>query len=293
MTRTGLAFVGMTTIDVVQIADRLPDPDRKGWARSAYLDVGGPAANAAITAALLGGRASLHSAFGSGPAGDLVAGLVDSHGVTRVDHGDQSEVPVSSIWVDETTGTRTLLSTAAAFAGLAPGGVALNDAAAVLLDGFYPKLAVAAAEEASRLGIPIVLDCGNWREVFAELLPRAAVVIASEQFTWPQRLEAAPEDIVAGLLDQYRLDLAVVSRGSRPIVWASPEGSGRQDVPTVNAVDTLGAGDVLHGAFVYFAYQRERDHLAALELASRVAARSCEHFGTRAGVRSWVAGRSA
>ena len=56
-------FVGMTTIDMVQVADVLPEPDRKGWAHHAYLDVGGPAANAAITASILGSPVSLHSTF--------------------------------------------------------------------------------------------------------------------------------------------------------------------------------------------------------------------------------------
>ena len=78
-----ISFVGMTTIDIVQIADELPEPNRKGWAREAYLDVGGPAANAAITASVLGSRVALHSAFGEGPMGDLVGGLIDRHEVSR------------------------------------------------------------------------------------------------------------------------------------------------------------------------------------------------------------------
>ncbi len=53
-------------------------------------------------------------------------------------------------------------------------------------------------------------------------------------------------------------------------------------VPQINPVDTLGAGDIFHGAFCYYILQR--DFPSALAAASQVAARSCEFFGTR----SWV-----
>ncbi len=134
-------FVGMTTIDIVQVADELPEPNRKGWARHAYLDVGGPAANAAITGSILGSPASLHSAFGEGAMGGLVGGLFSPYDVARVAYGDQAEVPVSSIWVAEIIGDRTLLSTAASFDGPQPRLVDLSEARAVLFDGFYPDLA--------------------------------------------------------------------------------------------------------------------------------------------------------
>jgi len=287
-----LSFVGMTTIDVVQIADDLPEPNRKGWARHAYLDVGGPAANAAITASILGSPVSLHSAFGSGPLGDLVNGLIDRHEVRRFGYGDNPVVPVSSIWVTAASGDRTLLSTAAAFEGPHSVGVDLVDTAAVLFDGFYPDLARSAARAAAKQKIPVVLDCGTWREVFADLLPLASVAIVLEEFAFPGRLEATSEDTIARLIGEYQVRFAAVSRGSDPIAWATRTESGQLAVPHIAAVDTLGAGDVLHGAFMHFAFGRGLDDLAALHEAAEVAARSCEDFGTRAGVEAWAAKES-
>ncbi len=283
-----LSFIGMTTIDVVQIADDLPEPNRKGWARHAYLDVGGPAANAAITASILGSPVSLHSAFGSGPLGDLVNGLIDRHAVRRFDYGDNPDVPVSSIWVSAASGDRTLLSTAAAFEGPHSVGVDLGDTAAVLLDGFYPGLARAAAETAAEQKIPVVLDCGTWRDVFFDLLPLASIAIVSEHFEFPDRTQATSEEIIARLLDEYQVRFAAISRGGDPIPWATRHDCGHLAVRQVAAVDTLGAGDVLHGAFMYFAFYLGLDDQAALHRAAEVAARSCEHFGTRAGVAAWA-----
>jgi sugar/nucleoside kinase (ribokinase family) len=285
-----VAFVGMTTIDIVQVADELPQRDQKGSAQHAYVDVGGPAANAAITAAILGSHAILHSAFGAGSMGALVDGLFGPFSVRRVRHEDREDLPVSSIWVARATGERTLLSTAGAFAGPSTGHVDLNDARAVLLDGFYPELARIAARTATERGIPIVLDCGSWRPVFDDLLPLASVAIASAQFQLPGSAFGTPEEVTAGLIDRFSLDLAAVSRGGASIVWATPPDRGELPVLQLEVLDTLGAGDVLHGAFMHFAYSEGLEVRAALESAAVVASESCRYHGTRAGVAAWAAG---
>lgn len=283
-----LAFAGMTTIDIVQVADQFPQRDQKGWAQHAYIDVGGPAANAAITASILGSDSVLHSAFGAGSMGALVDSLFEPFSTHRVRYDDREDLPISSIWVSTTTSERTLLSTAAAFTGPGADDIHLDDVQAILLDGFYPDLARIAARTAAERGIPIVLDCGTWREVFDELLPLASVAIASAQFELPGSAASTPEEVTAGLIGRYSLDLAAVSRGGEPILWATRTDSGELPVPQVEAVDTLGAGDVLHGAFMHFAHSQSFDPVAALELAADVASVSCCQFGTRAGVADWT-----
>jgi len=115
------------------------------------------------------------------------------------------------------------------------------------------------------------------------------VAIVSEQFELPGRPTASSEEVLTGLLDTYSLRLVAVSRGAGSIVWATPAGAGELPVPLVSAVDTLGAGDVLHGAFMHFAFTEGLDDLTALKRAAGVATRSCEYFGTRAGVANWAA----
>ena len=280
-----LAFVGMTTLDVVQIADELPAPNRKGRARHAYIDIGGPAANAAITASILGSSVSVHSVSGEGGLGAMIDQFIDRYAVTFVQYGTEPVGPVSSIWVTS-RGERTVLSTSGSFVGPPAVRVDLGEAVAVLLDGFYPHLTVTAASRATHGSIPIVLDCGSWRDIFYELLPLASAAIVSEQFEMPGRPSLPPESVAATLCDGYGLELAAVSRGEGSIVWRTPTDAGEIAVPTVQAIDTLGAGDVLHGAFMHYAYSEGLGLLEALERASVVASRSCEHYGTRAGVRA-------
>ena len=57
---------GLATLDVTQVVDALPGPDEKIVARSLDVHAGGPALNAAITAARLGCTVRLVSRVGTG-----------------------------------------------------------------------------------------------------------------------------------------------------------------------------------------------------------------------------------
>ncbi|MGW1742047.1 PfkB family carbohydrate kinase [Nocardia sp. NPDC001965] len=69
--------------------------------------------------------------------------------------------------------------------------------------------------------------------------------------------------------------------GPHPIVFAEDGRQGTIDVtPVTDATDTLGAGDILHGAFCVH-YIENRDFVDALARASEVLTLSCRTFGTR------------
>ena len=61
---------------------------------------------------------------------------------------------------------------------------------------------------------------------------------------------------------------------------------GAVDVPQVQPVDTLGAGDIFHGAFCYYILQAS--FTDALTRAAKIAANSCQFFGTRRWMESAV-----
>jgi sugar/nucleoside kinase (ribokinase family) len=78
-------FVGLVTLDVIQRVERFPGPNDKIMATSADVAAGGPATNAAVTFAALGGTATLLTALGTGPLRPVAADDLTHHHVGVVD----------------------------------------------------------------------------------------------------------------------------------------------------------------------------------------------------------------
>jgi sugar/nucleoside kinase (ribokinase family) len=273
---------GLTTYDLAYLVDDIPARGHKGTARTSYVDVGGPVANAAVTASILGSDADVHSVFGSGPFADQVRVLLAGYSVGVVDHGAGTDLPVASVWIDG-SGERTILSTDNKRSEVRAQRylIDLDGVDSILLDGHYPDLQIALAEAAVTASVPIVLDCGRWRPVFADLLPVASDVIMTATFRPPDLQGAPVEEAVAAICEENGTDICAASRGAAPIVVATESGLGEIPVAEVDVIDTTGAGDVLHGAYMHYRYGLGLDAIPALERAATVASNSCRGFGAR------------
>jgi sugar/nucleoside kinase (ribokinase family) len=239
---THLLFAGLATVDLVYRVDRIPGVDEKCQALDIEIAAGGPAANAAVTAATLGAQVTLLTAIGAHPLGDLIRRDLDSHSVRMIDASPHARYPppVSSVAVLNSTGERTIISRNAGAHTVRPPDEPLPDADLTLVDGHYPALSVAAARGARRL----LVDAGHWRPVFAEILPMAEVVACSAAFRHPRQESPADEALAAAIAAPH----VIVTHGPGPVRWFSGEASGEVPVPPVAAVDTAGAGDAFHGA---------------------------------------------
>jgi sugar/nucleoside kinase (ribokinase family) len=259
--------VGLATVDLVYRVDRIPGVDEKAQARSAEVAAGGPAANAAVTAAALGAPVTLVTAIGSHPLGALVRADLESYSVRVVDvaEGSAELPPVSTVIVADGTGERTIVSRNAGDRAHRVRETDLPDAEVTLVDGHHPELAVAAARSARRL----VVDAGSWRPVFADILPHADVVACSAAFRHPGGF-TAPD--------------VIVTHGPGPVTWTRDGHTEQIPVPPVDAVDTAGAGDAFHGALAHALHAGTplRD---AITEAIRVAGVRVRHPGPR----SWLA----
>lgn len=270
-------FVGLATLDVIQHVEELPRPDAKVTATWQGVAAGGPALNAAVTFAALGGSARLITRVGSGPVADLVRADLAAHGVELVDVDPEYTPSVSSITVLVGSGERQIVSTDAGAPiplAVLPGPAleALAGADVVELDGHHPDLAeLVLAQTSSR---PSVLDAGRWKPQFARLVPAVDDIICSAAFAFPGSCDVLGEALARGV------GLAAVSAGGGPLRWRTADACGEVVVPAVEAVDTLGAGDVLHGAYAY-ARCSAASPAQRLRFASDIASRSVEERGTR------------
>jgi sugar/nucleoside kinase (ribokinase family) len=283
-------FLGRSTLDVLYRLDRLPEEDTKVFAREFHAAPGGPALNAAITHALLGGEAMLVSAIGRGPWASVVRAELARHGVSLFDlaTGTHYETPLTTVLLNNATGSRTAVNPPASPVALKT----LNTSwqaelghlwgaipPVILSDGFHLRETLPLLAACRAAGATLCLDGGSWKPGTDELAPMLAVAICSERFAVPG-LDRSPDAIFAWFADQG-VPCIALTRGAKPILGWERGRRFEIEVEPVEAADTLGAGDVLHGAFCYF-YARNAEFEPALRRASQIATLSCQSLGTQA-----------
>ena len=286
MTPTAL-FVGLTTLDLVHIVDEAPAPNQKVTAARQDLAAGGPAANAAVTFAALGGEAVLLTALGRHPLAQFAGAELVSRRVAIIDATPSaSDVPaVSLVRVVGRTGERSVSSVNAVGVEAPPPDdldrlVARADV--VLVDGHHAQLAYAAAVSARAAAVPVLLDGGSWKPGLERLLPLVDVAICSADFAAPGGLSTV-DSLIA-----YGVTSVAVTHGSDPVGWATRGEAGTLAVPQVPARDTSGAGDAFHGAAA-FGLAGGSDWQSTLDFAARVAAVRVQYPGPR----EWLAALEA
>ena len=272
-------FVGLMTLDCIYQAQRPPQANEKLVAQAAMMVAGGPATNAAVAFAALGGQATVMASVGQHPVTALLREDMAHGGVSLTDltPARTDPPPVSSIVVSQ-AGERAVISRNAVGLQVEPRSIdVLSHIDVMLLDGHQMALSRQIASMAKPLGIPVVVDAGSWKPGFDQVLSLATVVIASANFQPPDNSDALL------YLQGLGIPYVAITQGEAPIV-VSDRGQVRElAVPTTAVVDTLGAGDIFHGAFCHG--WADGDFMAALTQASQVASLSCGYFGTRA----WIA----
>lgn len=234
---------------------------------------GGPATNAAVAFATLGGQATVVAAVGQHPVTALVREDLTQVGVNIQDLTPQRQesLPISSIVVSAESGDRAVISRNAVGLQVEQQTIDLTDIDVVLVDGHQMGLSQQVVLQAQQLGIPVVVDAGSWKPGFDQVLPLATVVIASANFQPPDMEPMA-------YLQSLGIPYVAITQGNQPIVVSDRGSFSQIDIPETVVVDTLGAGDIFHGAFCYY---WAGDFSVALARASQVAGLSCQYFGTR------------
>jgi sugar/nucleoside kinase (ribokinase family) len=241
-----------------------------------------------VAAAWLGSSPTLVTALPSHPVSALIAADLADCGVRLDIAASYPGAPISaSIMVTASTGERAIVSPTRAATGLeleSSPALDTHNTLCVLVDGYFPSIGLPIARAARESGIPVVLDAGSARPYTDEFLANVDVVVASAAFA-PPGTGGNPEAVFAYLRARGVM-WSAITRGEDSILFMCPGGSGEVEVPAVEGVvDTLGAGDVFHGALVHriatqgLSGDRFPEDLA---FAAGVVARSITSFGTRA-----------
>jgi sulfofructose kinase len=276
--------IGMPVRDLTFRVPGLPARGSKENATHFDEICGGNALNGAIGIVRLGGRASI-----CGPMGDArettsryiyekmaEEGIDTSHLI----HMPGLVTPISNIMIDP-SGERTIVT----FRDpelwnvrLPAPDTLLDDCDAILTESRAAAFCTDLCAEARRRGIPVVVDVDRAMSLREGLLTASSHLIFSSE---PLQETADVADDGEALQKIARLTPSFLAgtRGAQGTVWLD-EHHHLQQTPAfpVHTVDTLGAGDVFHGAFA-LAITEKQDLRSALRFASAAAALKCTRFG--------------
>ena len=265
--------VGMTVADFVFRVRAIPSRAEKYRAQSLETVVGGPAANAAIAVARLGGRAVLVTRLGEDAIADTVRAGLEAEGVAcRIRRRGRS--PVSAAAIDA-GGERQVVNFPGEALVEAPGTLDDTAASAVLVDAHWTEAALAALAVARSRGVPSVVD--------AEAPAAESVLEAASHVAFSRSGLSAftgIDDKEAALLAAARtVDTWVcVTDGAAGVSFVDENRVKTVSSFPVHAVDTLGAGDVWHGAFTLRLAEGAGER-EAVRFANAAAALKCTAVG--------------
>ncbi len=284
--------LGLATLDVLLRLKEMPTWEHGTWLSSFAFDGGGPVGTAMVAAARLGAKVGFVGTAGHDEAAELKlrsmveAGIDLSRLVTRSEPEDQ----IVFVFVHAETGERV-------FAGMGSQRQSMlrveeldrdyiTSADYLHLDGFHPEAALQAAQWMHQAGQTVVLDAiktnGPVPPHLRALIEYVDVLICGSGF--------APS--LTGISDIWEAGRATLDLGPRIVVQTE----GKQGSCTVTAeerfhtpafdvhvIDTTGAGDVFHGAYIV-GLLRGWDLESIALFASAVSAIKCTKLGGRAGI---------
>ena len=269
--------------DILMRVDKFPDAGTKVQASEFMITSGGQAGNAAVAVARLGGQVSF-----AGPLGakddELSSRILESLMREKIDCSGAIRVPgaissVSLILVDA-AGEKTIATRRdQGLSAIAPENPerAVAEVDAVLLDNRYPNFVTPICKAAEARSIPRVLDLDNAASLDDPLLLACSHVISSAEAL---RGSTGLNDLGAALkkLGQSFKGFLAFTDGSDGVYWLESGEIRHMDAFKVNAIDTLGAGDVFHGAFT-FRFVESGDLRDSMRFAGAAAAIKCTRFG--------------
>lgn len=242
-------FIGQTYIDITFITDALPTGDEKTVARDYAVAFGGNAVTAAFACAKLGLVPDLLTTMADDWLGRM---FMDMAAAYRIPLHARKVARSSLSFIMPNDGKRAIVR-CRDDAYLHPFPMLNLDGCRVLhLDGHQPDAAMAYAKLARERGLLVSLDGGALRANTMELLGLVDVAIVSERFC--EQLGKSAEQTVQ-LLRERGCKVGGVTQGEHGLLWFEAGAQTRRlaalNVPEERVIDTNGAGDLFHGAYVY------------------------------------------
>jgi sugar/nucleoside kinase (ribokinase family) len=280
-------FIGQTYIDVTFLIDRLPTGDEKAVARDYAVSFGGNAVSAAFCCAKLGIAPDLLTSLADDWLARMFLDMAAKYAISV--HG--RKVRESSLsFVMPHHGERAILRCRDDHYLHPVPPLDIDGCRALHLDGHQADAAIHYAQLCRQKGILTSLDGGGMRANTLELLEFIDVAICSERLC--AQLALTPEGLCA-LLKQKGCKVGGVTLGSKGLLWYGEDGEIHMlpalKVPDDEVIDTNGAGDIFHGAYVYSYLAHPHEPWGAhFRFARAASAHSVRHLGIEHSLPSYA-----
>ena len=278
-------FIGQTYIDVTFLTDHIPTGDDKTVAQDYAVSFGGNAVTAAFCCAKLGVVPDLLTSLADDWLGRMFLDMAAKYGVPV--HG--RKVKESSLsFVIPNNGKRAIIRCRDDDYLHPFPTLRLDGCRALHLDGHQGDAAIHYAKVCRDNGALISLDGGGLRSNTLDLLNFIDVAICGERLAEQLNLDDK------GLLDLLKskgVKIGGVTRGERGMLWYDESGTVRTQpplsVPSSAIIDTNGAGDVFHGAYMYSWLARPAlPWESHFDFARAASAHKIQRLGNEAGLPS-------
>lgn len=276
-------FIGQTYIDVTFLTDRMPTGDEKHVASAYAVSFGGNAITAAFCCAKLGLIPELLATVADDWLGRM---FLDMAAKYRIPVHPRNVTTSSLSFIMPNDGKRAIVRCRDDDYLDSFPRLALSGCRALHMDGHQPDAAIYYAKIAREAGILTSLDGGGLRSNTHELLAYVDIAIVAERLC--EQMGFEPPKMLE-YLKSRGCRIGGVTLGERGLIWYDEAGVIRTlpalAVPPARVLDTSGAGDVFHGAYVYSyladASKTWEEHFRFGRVA---AAYKIQHLGNEAGL---------
>jgi sulfofructose kinase len=281
--------MGVGALDYLCLLDRLPKLDEKTETKETSLQGGGPVPTALATLGKSGVKVGYLGKVGNDVEGEKVIAELKKFKVNTnyVFKDSKIQTPKAFIWIEKKTGKRTVVLNKANYENLTTGELSFVNKLKtkyLLIDGRDIEANLFLCKWAKRKGAEIILDVGSQRNKIERLFPLVDYLVASKNFAFPYTKLKNPYSAGKRLL-KFGFKAVIITLGEKGAFFINQEISFYQPGFKVKVVDTTGAGDVFHGAFIYGLLQNW-SFKKILEFSCGCAALKCRKIGGRAGIPS-------
>lgn len=287
---TKVVGIGAAVFDILMTADAFPKEDTKLQGKETKIQCGGPCATGLVAMSKLGEPVCYMGTVGDDMYGSFITSEMKRFGV-GVDNVEV--VPGSSfhsfVLLNLSNTSRTCIWNRGKAAQPTEKNVdleVLKNAKFLHLDGNQLECAIYAAQKAHEFGVTVSLDAGGAYPGIDRLLPLVDVLIPSEEFSMKVTGCATAVEAAKVLQEKYAPKILVITQGSKGgFIWENGK-EVRYPVYPVKAIDSNGAGDTFHGAFVAGQLKGMSVYESCC-FASATSALKCTRFGAQEGIPSY------